>query len=335
MKKDLSSLEIRQLVKEFQFLVNGRIEKVYQPSKKEFVFKIHVTGGSRFLRINDKFVYLSDEKGDVPDKPTTFCSIMRKNLENSKIKSISQKESERIIIFEFESYLLIFELFGQTNLILCDPKQVIINANRTSRELRKGEKYDFPDKIINSFKLSQKEFADIVSSSELAIVKKLARLIGGTYAEEICMRSGIDKNATKIEDTRSLYSEYKKLLDDEISPSVVFNDKGVVDAVLFELKIYKENNKVMFSNFYEAVESFVSQMSDIVKESNAELKYNDQIDKIRKIIEKQKQTIKKLNKESEAHQREGELVYENYPQVEKALEEARKQKKQKFEVELK
>ena len=93
MKKELSTLEIRHLVNEFQPIVNGRFEKIYQLSQKDFVFKVHSAQLSSFLKITDKFVYLSNDKGDVPEKPSSFCEILRKNLENRKIKKIWQKEN--------------------------------------------------------------------------------------------------------------------------------------------------------------------------------------------------------------------------------------------------
>ncbi len=329
MKKDLSAIEIRQLVKEFQLLVNGRIEKIYQSTKKDIFFKIHPTGGSVFLTVKDRFIFLSNHKGDVPEKPTIFCTILRKLLENRKIIRVYQKDSERIIIFETESNILIFELFGQTNIILCDKDYQILAVNRGSKELSKGEKYSFPEARKDSFYISENDFTDVFKNSKKEVVKELASLIGGKYAEEACFMAGVDKNAKDIrsEKIKLLYSAFKQIINKEISPVIVFDDKGPLDVTLFGLSIHEDKNKVAFSTFYEAIHSFVHQTSEREEESKAVKKYQNQIQKVETIISTQKQKMQKLQKEIDSNTRAGESLYENYNDVKQALEDAKKGKK--------
>jgi len=329
MKKDLSTLEIRQLVGEFQFLVNGRVDKIYQTSKKQFVFKIHPAGGSRFLKTMDRFIFIAPEKGETPDAPSAFCMVLRKNLENRRIRKIFQKGSERIAVFETDSAILVVELFGQTNLILCNEKYEVISAARMDKELKKGAKYSFPEKT-NIFTLNERQFLDIISSSKTEIVKTVAQLVGGTYSEEICLRAGIPKNATAIEEkeAKKIFSEFVALMESEPCPTVVF-EKEPIDAVLYDLKLYEGRNKVLFSAFYEALESYISQSSEIREESQAEKKYRQQIEKVEKIIEVQQKAIEKLSKEAEQSQRAGELIYEHYQEVESVLNDAKKGKESK------
>jgi len=332
MKKDLSTLEIRQLVSEFQFLVNGRMEKIYQLSPKDVIFKIHAPNAGVFLKISNKFIYLSNEKGDVPEKPTTFCAILRKNLEGRKIKKIWQRDSERIVVFETESNILAIELFGQGNVVLCDSGYRVISAARMQKEgriVKQNEKYEFPEGKVNAFKIAERDFARIVKSSESGIVRTMASMIGGTYSEEICLRAGIGKNSKELSDANAtkLYKAYKKLVEEEPSPMVVFDEKGPFDAVIFELQLHETKNKVAFSTFYEAIDSYLSQAGEAEKESEVERRYRAQIEKIENIIAIQEKAISELKTESEADQRAGELIYEKYQEVSslmKELEEARK-----------
>jgi len=330
MKKELSALEIRQLVNEFQFLVDARIEKIYQVSKKEFIFKIHHTGGDIFLKIQGKFIYLSSEKGDTPETPSSLCTILRKNLENRKIRKIWQKGSERIVIFETESTILIAELFGQQNLILCDSDYKVIAASRVQKEGRiisRGEKYNFPEEKINAFKISENEFSAIISSG-IELVKSVAGLIGGVYAEEVCLRAKIDKNSKKIsrDESKKLYYAFVSLLKQEPSPMIVFEKEAPIDAVVFELEHYAGKSKVLFSNFYEAVESYLFQSLAKEKESEAEKKYNLQIEKINSIIKMQEKRISELREEAERNQRAGELIYEKYQEISDIMKELQEAK---------
>ena len=332
MKKELSTLEIGQLVREFQFLVNARFEKIYQSLKKEFVFKIHYSGGSTFLKIGNKFIFLSNEKGNVPETPSSFCTVLRKSLEGKKIRKVWQKNSERIILFETDKNILMAELFGQENIVLCDSEYNVIAASRIQKEgriINRGEKYQFPEEKTNIFKISEAEFSEIVKSSEQEIVKTLARLIGGTYSEEICLRAGIDKNSKKIsgDEIKKLYQSFVSLLGEESAPMVIFDKDVPSDAVIFDLKINEGKNKVLFSNFYESLDSYLAQAVIKEKESEAERRYNSQIEKIENIIRIQEKTISELREEAEKNQKAGELIYEKYAEISKLmkeLEEARK-----------
>jgi predicted ribosome quality control (RQC) complex YloA/Tae2 family protein len=61
--------------------------------------------------------------------------------------------------------------------------------------------------------------------------------------------------------------------------------------------------------------------------SEAEKKYNSQIEKIENIIKIQEKTIEELRAEAEKNQKAGELIYEKYMEISslmKEIEEARK-----------
>ncbi len=327
MKKDLSTLEIRQLVNEFQSLLNGRIDKIYQLSKKEFLFKIRITGGNRFLKIRDKFIFLHPEKEETPAKPTTFCMVLRKHLEGRKVSKILQKGSERIIVIGINPFLLIMELYGQTNMVLCDENYSIIAVNRPSREIKKGEKYVFPEKR-DIFWIKEKGFIETLNSSKQPLVKKLAALVGGIYSEEICFRAGIAKDRERLseKEAKQVFNTFSSLLNEEPSPMTVYDEKPV-DATVYDLKVYEGRNKVAFSAFYEAVDSYLTQTTEKAEESELARKYQGGIEKIEKIIATQKKNVDKLKKEMEQNQRAGEMIYERYQELAKLMkefEEARK-----------
>ena len=104
MKTELSSIDLHFLVDEFQALVGGKLDQIYQKAKEEFIFRIHIPNiGKRLLRIvPGSLIYLASEKGEMPERPPGFCVYLRKYLKNARIRSIRQIDAERILEFDIE-----------------------------------------------------------------------------------------------------------------------------------------------------------------------------------------------------------------------------------------
>ena len=52
MKEELSALDLHFLIQEFKILETGRIDKIYQWGKEEFVFRVYTKEGKKHLRIS-------------------------------------------------------------------------------------------------------------------------------------------------------------------------------------------------------------------------------------------------------------------------------------------
>ena len=325
MKSELSTLEIRALVNELQIIVNARMDKIYSSSKSKLLIQLHTKEGKRFLKIDKKLIYLAVEKQETPREPSEFCKLLRKYLGNKRIKEVSQHESERIIIISTANHKLIVELFGQANIILCDNDYTVLMTSRvqtSGRVVKIKSEYKFPEKKLNTFKMKEKEFFDILKDSKTEVVKTMATLVGGTLAEEICLRASIDKNNKKLEDSeiKQLYKQFNSLLKEPVTPAVIYKNSKIKDAIPFELKIYEDFTKVAFSNFYEALDFALKESEEQVKETEAEKKYSKQIKKIESIILSQKKQLETLKKGHLENKRAGELIYENYNKVQEALD---------------
>ena len=57
MKKELSSIELKYLLDEFSQLVDGKIDKIYQPGKHDVIFSFHVSGIGKDSPVNRTFFY--------------------------------------------------------------------------------------------------------------------------------------------------------------------------------------------------------------------------------------------------------------------------------------
>ena len=340
MKKELSNVEIKYLVDEFQQLKDSKVEKVYQPDKKDLLFSFHVPRiGKKMLRIIlPGFIWLTETKPDMPEKIHGFCSFLRKYLTNARLREIKQIESERIIQLDFETkeekYALIIELFGKGNIILCKDKKIIqpLSIQKwKDRIIKKGEEYTFPSKEHNPFKISFAKFKKLIEDSKETMSKTLAVQlgIGGTYAEEVCLRTGIRKTTKKItaQEIKKMHEMLLSLLKQKIEPAVVFENNEILDIVPFKLELYAEKRQEPFKNYSKALDSILSK--DIGKEELKEVsdKFGKKIGKIETRLKLQKENLEKQKKQAKEFQEKGEKIYEKYQELQTLLSEINKMRK--------
>ena len=97
-----------------EFLKGARIQKIQQPTRRDFVFFVRNKGETKklFININPQFYHVCfmDKTGEkkrmiqIPDKPPMFCMPLRKYLENAVISHVSQPEYERILEIYIETF---------------------------------------------------------------------------------------------------------------------------------------------------------------------------------------------------------------------------------------
>ncbi|MDE6138896.1 MAG: NFACT family protein, partial [Candidatus Gastranaerophilales bacterium] len=108
-------LTLSAFVKEQEtFLTEARINKIQQPTRREFIFTLRNNSETRqfYVNINPQFYhccFMSKINADkrvleIPQKPPMFCMLLRKYLENSRIAKINQPANERILEFYIETY---------------------------------------------------------------------------------------------------------------------------------------------------------------------------------------------------------------------------------------
>lgn len=91
---------------ELDFLIGGRIDKIYQPSREEIILSIRTSQGGFKLLISASAssarVHITRSPADNPMTPPMFCMLLRKHLGGGKLKAIRQDGLERILAFDFE-----------------------------------------------------------------------------------------------------------------------------------------------------------------------------------------------------------------------------------------
>ena len=161
------------------FFIGARLQKIQQPTRRDFIFQLRNNGKSRkfYININPQFYHLTfinkkneDRRGlNIPKQPPMFCMLLRKYLEGCKISDACTIDGERILELHFEtmdefsqkrSLCLCVELMGKhSNVILYDREtKVIIGCAHNVgpeksryRELHGGATYIYPPVGTNNF----------------------------------------------------------------------------------------------------------------------------------------------------------------------------------------
>ena len=155
-----------------KFLTGARIQKIQQPTRRDFVFVLRNQGESKkfYININPQFFHVcfmnkqNEMKRyiEIPQKPPMFCMLLRKYLENAVISKVNQPPYERILEFYIETYnelsekiylCLAIELMGKySNVILYNYDTNIIigcahnvgSEKSRDREMAGGLPYVYP-----------------------------------------------------------------------------------------------------------------------------------------------------------------------------------------------
>ena len=113
-------------------LINGKINKIFEPNKNEILIGVYSGGKNYALNISiDPVNYrlnLTTHSKSNPQNVLNFCMVLRKHLTGGTIKKIYMKGLERIVYIDIDCYndfnelvtkTLVVELMGKhSNIIL-------------------------------------------------------------------------------------------------------------------------------------------------------------------------------------------------------------------------
>jgi len=340
MKKNLAALELSYVVKELGVLIDAKLDKIYHPCKQVILLQFHITSiGKKILRISvPDYLYLTDYKGKSPENPSGFCMVLRKNLEQSRLIAIKQLGSERIVELLFEKnekHKLFIELFSTGNIVLCKEDGTITSALETKkwkgRTIRGGIEYDFPKREINFFDFKKPELKELLKSTEkdsLVTCLAIDLGLGGVYAEESCLLAEIDKKISpkKVNENElnNLLKAIKSLCNNKINPFSVYDKENIVDISPFNLELYKGFKKQDFKSYNEALDSYFTDKVKEEKIDESEIAHKKQADKLNKIIDEQKNQIKRMEVSVKTNNEKAEMIYSNYKLIDEILQEIKK-----------
>jgi len=330
----LSSYDLACLLKELQFLVDSKVDNIYVLPDNSILFRMHIKEiGKKILRINTpNIMYLTDYKPE-SEGAKGFCMTLRKYLNNTRLRKLNQIGFDRVAEMEFSAkennYYVYIELFGKGNVLLCNENKKIIsilNPLKTKdRTLLGGQIYEFPKSKYNFLKLTKEDLKEAIKETKQdSMVKVLAvdLQLGGKYAEEICLRAGIDKARLKIseKDIDKVFDTIKELQCLPISPHLYGNTSSPIEMMQFK-------NGEKYERYYELLDKLSTKVVFEEQKNRALSGYNEKIKKIENIIKKQELQLKKAIIEAEENQKKGDMLYENYTEIKKLFDNLREARK--------
>ena len=335
--KSMSSVDVRACVEELgKEIVGGKVEKIYHYPPNEIRIKLYAKGRKDLVMEAGRRIHLTRYPKESPKFPSSFAMLLRKHLEGSRVERVEQYDFDRVVKLEFrrrdERRYLILELFSKGNVVLVDEEFRVIMPLLTDK-IKPGETYSFPEKRPTPFDLDVETLSEILRGEEREVVKVLATKcgLGGLFAEETCLRAGIDKkkrSADLSEEEIGRIAEaieeiFEPVLEGKYAPHVVAKEGKFVDVLPVELRIYEGYDRIYFDTFNEALDEFYAKiLSEEVERKERE--ESEALKKLKRRLEIQLQTKEKLEKEIEKYRRLGDLIYENYTTVERLLEAFRK-----------
>lgn len=291
-------------------LINGKIEKIYQPEKDELLiyvrcfresFKLLLSASSSYPR-----VHLTEENKSNPAVPPSFCMLLRKHLIGGRITDVRQPEFERIIEIDIDTFdelgysahkTLIAEIMGRnSNIIFIDKPtgRIIDSIKRVSfeissvREILPGKVYEYPpsgDKT-NPLHASKESFIGRIAKTAGGI--KAEKYLINSYngispavARDICFRAGIDGDtdltqcgSDTIEKLYTAFSGFRESVRNaSFNPNIVYKDGKAFDFSCFALDIYRGYDRQEFSDISEAIEKFYHEkdQKDRIKQKSGDI----------------------------------------------------------------
>ncbi len=336
MKTALSSFDLKALVAEWQGLVGGHIDKAYQKGD-EVILRLNIPGREKAELYTKSGHWLClHEVEEKPETPPAFAQTLRRLVGNARITAVEQRGFDRIAVVTVEhgseSLRIIFELFGKGNLIVVRGDTTLAclyPASYKDRLVRPNEPYAFPPAGVDPLELDRAGFVKAIREAKGQVVRMLASVLnlGGQYAEELCLRAGVDKD-TKVKDLAdaqidALYTALNNVtvaVEQERRPAVLSKDGRAIDATPIELLQHAGADREEFPTFNEALSRYLA-----VAEPEAAVA-DEATSKYERRIAQQDETLKALREEIVRYEAQALFLYGHYAvfdELLKALREGR------------
>ena len=357
MKKQLkfSNFDVCVITKELNNLLSGgTIVNVYE-LEDLLILKILTALNNKVNLIvkNDSRVNLTSYKYPIPKYPSQFIMSVRKFLKNRKIKSVSQYNFDRILIFELisseeASQKFIIELFNKGNFLFIDENNIVKIAKSykkyKDRDILPNKSYEFPKSRGSGFlSIKKSEFLDLIAKTDEELVRFLANKIGisGLYSEEICHRSGLDKSieikSLTLNQKELIFLSIKnlrnQLLFGQINANIVYDKEGEQISVFpLDLSLFESYNKKHFDTFNQAVDEFYSKLDAELLKQPKDHEIKNKIDAQRRILKTQEQYVEELKQKKEQYYKYGDFIYANFNSLEKLFSVISSAKKKGYSI---
>ncbi len=291
--------------------LSGRIMKIAQPERDELLLTIKTNNGDteRLLisvSASLPFLCFTERTKANPLTAPNFCMLLRKHIQNGRIKSVTQPGLERVIkigiehrneMGDMEEKFLIAELMGKhSNIIFINSSDEIIDSIKhinesvsSVRTVLPGRPYFIPElggKKNPLESLSSEEFSTVLKNCSCSLFKALYSSFTGISPVEsgnLCLRSGADPDIPAADQQEGaldrLFNVFKERMADInnalFSPEIIYDNKNrPVEFAALHLSQYEGQNYVSFDSISEVIERFYSEksVSDRIRQRSADVR---------------------------------------------------------------
>jgi predicted ribosome quality control (RQC) complex YloA/Tae2 family protein len=325
----MTSFDIRAEVRELSVLHGAFYQKAYSPTDDSLLLRFRQRGGEKFnflTQLGRFFLATSDDVA-VPESPGHLSSMIRKHVSNVPLERIEQHGFDRVVVLSFGRDMdvqLMLELFGKGNAVLVREGR-ILGLQRSEawrdRVLRGGIEYSFPSQRIDPSLMAIEDLGSALEGGhDLVRALALGANLGGTYAEEVCLRSGVDKMTIPGElasaDIESVFEGIRSIMRDldDPRPNIVWSDGQMVDVLPIPLERFEGMEIEFIDDFNTALDSYFD--LDVAEELTVETVREDRASRI---VSRQRASLEEFRRKADEAQAKGDLLYENYQAVEGAL----------------
>jgi predicted ribosome quality control (RQC) complex YloA/Tae2 family protein len=343
--KTMSNVDIYAICTELKdTLKDARVDKAYQPTKDTVLIRFHIPSKGRtdvVFQAGTR-VHTTQYPPENPKIPPSFPMLLRKHLKGGTITDVRQHHFDRIMELDIQkehSYTLVVELFSKGNIILLDEEGTIILPLKRKlwqdRKISSKEMYKYPpENEFNPLKAEKEDIKKLFMDSDRDVVRTLAGSgLGGLYAEEIVLRSNVDKKkpATDLEESEieAIYNAFQELFqplkDHEFHPRIISGEKE--DVLPLELRKYEGFEAKTFETYNRAADEFYSsRVGEDIKKVHEDI-WAREIGKYEKRMKIQLETLENFKKTIIESTIKGDALYAHYQEVQDMINtimEARK-----------
>jgi len=313
-EQGMSGIDVRAVTSELSQKLPLWIDKVYQFETRTLSIRLNGENKARYQMIIEagRRAHLVKDLPEPPKNPPQYAMLLRKYLSGGKVLAIRQHGLERILIFDIgkgiHTYHLIFELYDEGNIILTDEAYTIIKPLRhhrfRDREIIPKATYTLGATDPTA---SLENLTAVIRNDDRDLVRSLAIgcMLGGTYAEYICEKSGLDKSLpASSSDPELIFNAIQELFLRVINtPEPAIHGKHCEP-----ISLRKGNDIRYFPTFSEALEAFYP----LTKAERKTAEVKSKLTKEERILKYQKSAIKKFEEKIEKTDAIVASIYENY-----------------------
>ena len=353
-KKEFSSFDIAAAIQELKGLIaDSRVNNIYQLDEKTVIFKLHKTDlpPIRLVVEAGRRLHATSYAEENPSEPPAFCMALRKYLRGAWVAGIDQYEFERIVTVSFRTKTgllkLVVELFGEGNIILTNEQNVIIHAlafkKMRDRDILHNVVLQLPpSRGKNPFKVTQGELEEsLKNAGETEVVRSIASFlgVGGVYAEEILLRTNVEKtkqcNTLTKDEVEGVFGALQELLSSissmHLEPCIVLGEDGdFLDVVPLKLKRYEGFKTQVYDSFNRALDEFYLRVTVAERAvDRVEVdKLKKEAERLRRVVADQEKSIHEDEAKANRDKLIGDTIYAHYSELQTVLDQLLKANQQ-------